>query len=304
MGRAQCLPHAIMGHDGEALGLRLRECRIGRDDGDGGVFRRITLEADAQGIRGLGHRPSEPAELSVALEWGRPKMTAAADGPLAHDIHRDQRADEEAGGRYRAGGADTALQVGCRRAEAGPGGTERECLRCRLRGAQPHGPIGRRKAPGLVAAVEQVEQDRAGRDRHPGVAHRKAAAEARQVRDDTAGRIEAVDGAARQHQRIDALDRHFRVEQGGIAHARRPASNRQRRDRGSIEDERGDARGDARILRVANRKAGDIGDEIEHARTVHSLARRGPSPLWRARAWPKAGIVGQTGARVKACHGS
>ena len=67
---------------------------------------------------------------------------------------------------------------------------------------------------------------------------------------------------SRKDQGIDPLDGHLRFEQSRVAQARRAAVNGDRGDGGSFENQRRDAGGDPRVIRMANAKAGNVGDEI------------------------------------------
>ena len=82
-------------------------------------------------------------------------------------IDRDQRADREA----RAGGgarrAEPALEVVGPGAVAGAHRAEREAFARRGDGVVAEVAIGRAPAPFLVAAMGEIEQRRAGNDRHP-----------------------------------------------------------------------------------------------------------------------------------------
>ena len=102
-------------------------------------------------------------------------------------------------------------------------------------------PIDRLAAKIFVAAIQEIEKDRARHDRHLDVAHREAAAALAEKGHNSAHRIEAINGAARKDQGIDPLDGHPRFEQGRVAQPRRAAVNGDRGDGGSIENQRGDA---------------------------------------------------------------
>ena len=80
--------------------------------------------------------------------------------------------------------------------------------------------------------------------------------------EDAAHGVQPIDGAARQNQRVDALDGHAGFEQGGVAQARRAAMHGDRGRGGAIENHGGDAGGEFSIMRIADCEAGDIGDEV------------------------------------------
>jgi len=71
----------------------------------------------------------------------------------------------------------------------------------------------------LVAAIGEIEQDRAGYDGNTQVANRKATADGAQMRLHTAHRIETKGRSAGKDQGIDRLDRHPGFEKGAIADA-------------------------------------------------------------------------------------
>src|ERR1700736_5327279 len=61
-------------HDGKALRLRLGECHVGCDHGEGGVFSSAALEVWDVCIRGKLRRPAEAAELVTLLERCGPEV--------------------------------------------------------------------------------------------------------------------------------------------------------------------------------------------------------------------------------------
>ena len=140
-------------------------------------------------------RPPNSASCSngAAQNHGPPPITTepaaltAASAPIVMPVRRDRRCR-----------ADAALEVDGGGAEAGADAAERELGGggCGRRIAEV--AIGREAAPVLVAAGQQVEQDRARHDRHPGGAHRKAAAALAQPGLDAAAGFEPEGRAARQ----------------------------------------------------------------------------------------------------------
>src|SRR6516225_6024900 len=72
--------------------------------------------------------------------------------------------------------AEPALEVRCGGAHARADAAERECIAGRGRGGIGEIAIGWKAPPTLVAAVEEIETDRAGHDRDHGVADPEAAA--------------------------------------------------------------------------------------------------------------------------------
>src|SRR6185437_187286 len=121
-------------------------------------------------------RGAEPAEFLVLLEWRRPEMRPVADDCAADGVDDGEGADCDAVRRRRGGRADAALERGGGGAEARAGSAEREIRFGCVRGLVAEFAVWRVTAPILVAAVEQVEQDRAGHDRHRRLANAEAAA--------------------------------------------------------------------------------------------------------------------------------
>ena len=71
-----------------------------------------------------------------------------------------------------------------------------------------------------------------------------------------------------------ALDRHLRLQQGGIADAGSAAENRHRRDGRPLEQRDGDAGGARGVVGIADKEAGNVGDQVEHVRSVGEGRRR------------------------------
>ena len=122
--------------------------------------------------------------------------------------------------------------------------------------------IGRIAAPILVAAVQQIEQDRARHDRHKRLADRKAAALFAQPGLHAGGGVEAERRAAGKRDGVDPLDRHRGIEQRALARAGPAAAKVGGRDRGLVEHHRGDARAELWVVGMPDADARDIGDEI------------------------------------------
>ena len=207
-------------------------------------------------------REAEPAELAVDLERRRPEMRPAADIGAAAGVHGGERPDRVPVAGHRGGRAEPALEVDRGGAEARPGGAEREVGTGGGRGGVTELTIGRKAAPILVAAIEQVEQHRAADDRNANVPDREAAALLAQPGLHAGRRVEPEGGAARQHHRVDALDRAVRLEQVGFARARGAAAHVDRRDRWLVEQDGGHPGGETGIVGVPDADAGHVGDEI------------------------------------------
>ncbi|MGY4338570.1 hypothetical protein ACVWW3_003476 [Bradyrhizobium sp. LM2.9] len=122
--------------------------------------------------------------------------------------------------------------------------------------------IGREAPPGLVATVEQVEHDRTRHERD----HRAADIETATLLGEpglhAAAGLDPEGGAAGQRDRIDPFLRAGKIEQGILAGTRSAAADVDRRDRRLVEDDRGRARGEFRILGMADADAGDIGEKV------------------------------------------
>jgi len=116
--------------------------------------------------------------------------------------------------------------------------------------------------PVLVAAVQQVEQNGAGHDRHADIAHRKApAARAQPVRHPR-GRIQPERRAAREHQRIDLLHQLVRRQKVGLAAAGRAAHDMNGGGKRPLAQQHRGAGPHPRILGVADPKPRHIGNQI------------------------------------------
>ena len=77
-----------------------------------------------------------------------------------------------------------------------------------------------------------------------------------------ARRVKPKGGAAGKKDGIDMIHRHFGFEEGGVAQAWRAAKCCNRRDRRTVEHNRGYARCCDFIMGFADFKARDIGDQI------------------------------------------
>src|SRR5205823_7431500 len=125
--------------------------------------------------------------------------TPAVDG--------DNCPDYGAAGKSERGAANPALQAAGGGTQPRPGIAEREILggdSCSLTAERT---IGRLTGPCLPAGEAEVEQDRRGDDRHSRQADRKAAAGFEEPIHHTGGGVEPESRAARQHDRVDAIDK-------------------------------------------------------------------------------------------------
>jgi hypothetical protein len=83
---------------------------------------------------------------------------------------------------------------------------------------------------------------------------------------DAAAGLDPEGGASGQRDRIDALDRAGKIEQGVLARAGAAATNVDRRHRRLVEHDRRYAGGDFRVFGVTDADAGDIGEQVFQGR--------------------------------------
>src|SRR6185437_15947478 len=140
------------------------------------------------------------AELAVLLERPSPEATRTGHDDAAERVDGDERAELQAIVAHRGDAAETALQASRLGPAAGPRIAEHEPvrparrLRSRESGAREIA-IGRRAAPGLGAAIEQIEKNGARNDRHARRVDGKADAARAKLGSDRAGGIEPIGGA-------------------------------------------------------------------------------------------------------------
>ncbi len=264
-----------MSHDGETFGLRLGERCVGGDDGDGGALAQVRLRLVPQPCRAVRQRcwQAEAAELVTFLERCGPEMATVADGRLADGVDGNEGGDGHAAGEPHRRRAEAALEAGGGGAGSGADRAEGEGFAGGVVGRPAKGGVGRCVAPRLVAAVEEIEQDRRRHDRHLGGADRVAAAGCGEGRHHAGGRVEAEGGAAGQDNCVDGLDRVLRRQQIGFAGARRAAHDVDGGHGRCLADDNGDARLQRRVVGVADAEAGNVGDQIAkglvHDRPLH-----------------------------------
>ena len=68
--------HAVMRHDGKTLGFGFGQGRVGRDDGNGRIFRRVALDAKVERVCWPGRGQAEAAKLAMFFIGGRPRNAA------------------------------------------------------------------------------------------------------------------------------------------------------------------------------------------------------------------------------------
>ena len=205
------------------------------------------------------------AKFAADLERRRPEPRTVADGHAADRIDDRERGNHDAIGGRRRSRADAALEIGRGRAHAGAGASEGERAGGRSGCGIAEIAIGRKPAPGLVAAVQQIEADRAGHDRNHGLADFKSAALLGQPGLHAARGVKAERRAAGERDRIDRLDGGVGLQQGVLARAGPAAAHVDRRHRRLVEDDRGDTRRQPGVIGVADADAGDIGEQVFQA---------------------------------------
>ena len=222
----------------------------------------------------MAGRRTKAAEFVAFLPRGGPEPRAIAHGGRAKRIDRDDGADRVARGEAGRGGAKTAFEP----SRGGP-------ITCAVAAQGEVGAGGRKSGaaqivigvalPGFVAAVQQVEQDRAGYDGHPLIANGKATTLGAQGVCHPGTGIEAKGRAARQDQRIDLLHQTVRGEQVRFPRARGPAHDVDRRNTGVIGQNDRDPRPQIGVMCQTDGQASHIGDQIFGAGTHGATVRRG-----------------------------
>src|SRR5579885_3693621 len=105
------------------------------------------------------------AELAALLQRPGPEAAGVGHDDTAPGIHRDERADAQPLLDHRRGATKPALERARLGAVTGPAVAEHERRGARGRFGRrerrlPERPIGRLLAPTLVAAVQEIEEDR------------------------------------------------------------------------------------------------------------------------------------------------
>ena len=222
------------------------------------------------GVKDDGN-PRPPSSLA-GFKRRRPEPRPVAHGDAADRIDYRQRSDADAASRHRRCRTDAALEIRGGGAKPGADAAEREILSRRHGRGIAEIAVGREAAPGLVAAVEQIETDRAGHDRDQRAAYRKAAALFGQPCLHPAAGLQSERRAARQRDAVDLLHGVFEVEHRAFANAGTAAADVDRRHRGPVENDGGDAGRQRPVIGVADADAGNIGQEISHALNVQGPA--------------------------------
>jgi hypothetical protein len=195
-------------------------------------------------------------------------MRRVPDRHGAGRIHRRERAHHNAVRADQRSAAEAAHHATARplpcdgRTESGSGGAEREIGGGALHGLVSHVAIGRMQAPILVAAIEQIEQDRLRHDRHAGRADRETDALLAQETLHAGRGIEAEGRSAGKHQRIQLIDEAGIGEGLGFARAGTAAAQIGRCTGRCVRQDDGYAGSQPGVVCVADAKAGNVGDQI------------------------------------------
>ena len=193
-------------------------------------------------------------------------------------------------------------------AEPRPGVAEREIAAGTRQGLPAEPAVGRLPRPGAASLKAEIEQDRRGHDRHPRLAHREAAAHRGQALHDPAGGVEPEGRAARQHDRVDPRHQGGRVEQLGLAAARRPAAHIDRGDRRPLGQHHGRAGDRGGVLGLADQQPRHIGDQVARSGRGHGFSQPArdcfASPAMTAKKRsslraPRSNLVPQKGGRAR-----
>ena len=252
MDRADTARQAVLRHHGDAPGLGAGQRRIGGDCADAGV-----AAAGAVGERA--------GSAAFRHRYGAFGGRAGID--FAEAVDRDQRADAVAGrqgGRNAADAARAAAGAGAiSSAEATAGVAAAQ--RCVCRAGEV--AIGWFRAPGLVAAVGEIEQYRCWhhRDARQAGADVEALARRCQQQHQFIGRRQPVDRPSGERETMDAFDQRRRVEGIGFAGAGAAAAHIDRHHHGLCRNDDGHAGVDTGVMGMSNGKAGHVREAICHA---------------------------------------
>ena len=225
---------------------------------------------------GKARGQAQAAELGLQLPRGCPEVAAVAHGRLPKRVHHDQRADGGATLQHRGCRPDPALQRAGQRTGARAHRSHRAIhpRRAPSRGAKRGIGIG---VPPLVAAVQQVEHDRARHDRHPRGAHGKAAPRPVQRRHHPVAGRKAEGRPACQHQRIDPAHQLVGRQQVGFPRPGRAAHHVDTGRKGRICGQHGDTGPQGVVLGMAHAQPGHVGDPVaragDHARALSAASR-------------------------------
>ncbi len=122
--------------------------------------------------------------------------------------------------------------------------------------------IGRKALPILVAAVQEIEQDRRRHDRHPRRADGEAAAFVPQKRLHAGGRIETERRTAGQGNGVDTFHGLRRIEQSRVAGSRTAAAHVDRSGGRFVKNDCGRAGTEREVFGVADFDSRNVGEEI------------------------------------------
>ena len=252
---------AVMRCHRQPLALRLVQPRIGGDDPDGGVLRRRQASCQRHIDRRPGRCRAKPAKFVIQFPGRGPHMRHTIGRGRAMRVHRDQRTNSHAVIQHSRGRAKPAFHRPGRGAISGPGAAKVKFLGPRLPGGGPKTRIGI-VMPCLVAAIQQVKQDRRRHNRDFLSLDIEADSRRTQRIGHPRRGIEAKGRPARKHQCVYVSDKLVRGKKIGLARARGTAHDMNRGGEGMIGGQHRHPRFHRRIMRIANTDAGHIGDQI------------------------------------------
>ena len=201
--------------------------------------------------------------------YSSPTSNGAAQNPRSvPDRHGADRVDDrkrrdlDAIWRRRRCRAKPAFQIGGGRAVAAAGITEREGFRGGRGSDVTEIAVGREPAPGFIATVEKIENDRARHDWNNRAAHDKASALFGEPGLHAATGVKPERRATAERNGIDPLHGIDEIEQRSLAGTWAAAANVERRHRGGIENHCGNAGRQPRVVGMADPDASDIGKQV------------------------------------------
>ena len=203
--------HTGLRHHGETLGLRLGQHGVGHDHDQRGVFRRrslrAALEPHGQHVRRERRRQSASAEFAVRLERRRPEPRPVADVTLPTALTTASAPTVTPPSVCAEAEPRPPLKLTVVAPIPAPTLPSAKSPPAAARRGIAEIAIGREAAPRLVAAVEQIEADRAAARSAPPPRGPESRGPVRQPGLHAARGIEAERRAAGERDRVDRLDR-------------------------------------------------------------------------------------------------
>jgi len=217
----------IVRHLRDLARLRLVERRVGRDHADRGVLPRPGERLETARPQ---QRPRVRERAPVGGAHAGDELSRRRVDDVADRVHRDERRhDQPVGQRDRRRAESAAHRAGepGDLADGCPGAGPDVARRDRSLARRPRRAIAavRARAHVRLAAHGQVEEHRGRHDRHLRDAGVEADALLLQVAHHAGGRVEPERAAAGQHQRVHPLHGVARIEEIGLARARRAAAH-------------------------------------------------------------------------------